>query len=475
MIRRINPRIQGIILYTLPDVFSKAIGLILLPLILTHLTVGEFGQLELLFLIGTFLQFVFHFGWSSAHLRFYQEPDVDSDNLNITLLLFRLSIQALILLILWVIGLKQLTIFVVDDASLSVGLIGVIGLFVFREHLLFYENKFRLQEKQKHFSIVNISYGTLQLIFVYIFLVHFKLNLIGIIWGQLSATIVVLSTLLFIDNKWILRGKFSLSILKRCLRFGLPLIPSAIALLIITASDRYMLKWLTSATQDSLEIIGIYSFGLKIVALMTLITKGFQIFWAPYVYKTYKDKDAPRTFSYIFRVYTFLLSLLAFAILVLSPLIFIFFPNYEDTKLILPTLLCGCLLYSIGDYFCIGIDIKEKSSIRAKIGMLTAMLNIIANFFLIPLYGAMGAAFATLLSYILFSIFQLIASNRLFPVKYPYEIWYLTVIWVLLSTPFFFTEMIYLYSYIGTGLVVISILFKIRGGFNLHKSSPLDN
>ena len=57
--------------------------------------------------------------------------------------------------------------------------------------------------------------------------------------------------------------------------------------------------------------------------------------------------------------------------------------------------------YSTQQVTLIGINIEKKTYILAKISWLTAMINLMLKFFLIPILGTVGASIATLLSWLL--------------------------------------------------------------------------
>ncbi len=459
-------RLRQIGLYTVPNFFSKGVSLILVPLYISHLSIAEFGQLELLVIISLFLQYIFQLGWSCAYVRFYNEPGVNSKELNRTLLVFRFAVQVMLLLIVFLLGFNNLAGILVDERSFGLAIFWIVLLYLLRDYLSFYEHRYRLHEQAVRYAVINLVQAILQLIAVsYLFVIR-DMGINGILLGQVLATTVVLMVLVIIDNKWIFEGKFNLKLFKRCLNFGLPLVPAAVAMFFMTASDRYMLKWLVSDGESVLEQVGIYALAYKFVVLMTLSTAGFATFFGPFVYKTYLKDRAHERFIFLFRIYSGGLFFAAIILCAVLPwLIWIFFPAYSVILNLVPIMLTGFVIYNIGDYFCIGIDIAERSDIRAMAGAIVAVSNVALNFFMIPLLGLFGAALATTISYAIYAVILLVNSHKLYPISYPWITWILPILWLICGTPMmvYMPEMSWLYAFVG--FVIFFSVFLLAGGF----------
>ena len=67
-----------------------------------------------------------------------------------------------------------------------------------------------------------------------------------------------------------------------------------------------------------------------------------------------------------------------------------------------------------------GISLAEKTWHYTWITIFTAVVNILLNFILIPSYGFVGAALATLISFLVYWITKLLVSLRYFYIPYPY-------------------------------------------------------
>ncbi len=71
--------------------------------------------------------------------------------------------------------------------------------------------------------------------------------------------------------------------------------------------------------------------------------------------------------------------------------------------------------------FAPGLGIAKKTKIVMFISFLSALINVILNFILIPIYGLEGAAFATLISAFLVFVIRLYASNQHYKIPYVFD------------------------------------------------------
>ena len=67
-----------------------------------------------------------------------------------------------------------------------------------------------------------------------------------------------------------------------------------------------------------------------------------------------------------------------------------------------------------------GLFINKKTVLDSVVAGITAVANIILNAVLIKKYASIGAAWATMLSYFLFSFLGCIVSHRYYPIQYEF-------------------------------------------------------
>ncbi len=88
--------------------------------------------------------------------------------------------------------------------------------------------------------------------------------------------------------------QFSRPLLREMNRFGIPLVPAALALILVNFSDRFFLVHL-----DGLAEVGLYEIGVRIASAMVLLLTAFRMAWPAFAYSIEDDAEAKRTYAFV--------------------------------------------------------------------------------------------------------------------------------------------------------------------------------
>jgi O-antigen/teichoic acid export membrane protein len=184
-------------------------------------------------------------------------------------------------------------------------------------------------------------------------------------------------------------------------KFGLvltvPLIFHALSGIILTSSDKIMLSRIRN---DS--ITGLYSFAASIVSVLNTISYSFNTAWRPYTYEALNFESGlelrKRTEDYL-SCYTILTC--GFMLVMPEVIKLLAAREYwECIPIVIPLALSE--LFHFLYYIPVNYEFYKKyNKLIPVASTVTGICNICFNLLLIPRYGAMGAAFATLLSEII--------------------------------------------------------------------------
>jgi len=116
--------------------------------------------------------------------------------------------------------------------------------------------------------------------------------------------------------------------------------------------------------------------------------------------------------------------------------------------------------------FTAGIFIKEKTKYFPVVTIAGAILNIAFNLWAIPIWGIMGAAFATLFSYILMAFLLYLFSQKIYPVPYEYgKVFSIFAIVLVIGGSYYYLllngHLIFVYK-LGLMVAFIILLFAFR-------------
>lgn len=92
--------------------------------------------------------------------------------------------------------------------------------------------------------------------------------------------------------------------------------------------------------------------------------------------------------------------------------------DYRESAAMIPFLCLSPIMLTISDTTVIGITFSKKSYLQIIVSAVACVTNIVGNTLLVPVYGGVGAAISTGLSYIVFFAMRTILSNRYFPMKW---------------------------------------------------------
>ena len=136
---------------------------------------------------------------------------------------------------------------------------------------------------------------------------------LGVIVGNFTGTLAVYLALLAVHREQ-LGLQFSRPLLREMNRFGLPLVPAALALIVVNFSDRFFLVHLAS-----LADVGLYEIGVRIASAMVLLLTAFRMAWPAFAYSIEDDAEARRTYAFVLTYLVVIASWVALALGLLAP------------------------------------------------------------------------------------------------------------------------------------------------------------
>lgn len=183
---------------------------------------------------------------------------------------------------------------------------------------------------------------------------------------------------------------------KEMLTYSRPMLLYSTAAWVNNASDRYIVAWLCGAAVN-----GVYGVAYKIPAILSVFQRVFAQAWQMSATKTYKDENSSEFFSGMYRFYnSFMILGCSLLILLVRPIAMLLFQKgfYEAWTFVPPLLISvifGALTGFLGS-ICLAHKDSKSMGIATGIGAAT---NVVLNIVSIPFMGAMGAAWATAISY----------------------------------------------------------------------------
>ncbi len=278
----------------------------------------------------------------------------------------------------------------------------------------FYLTLFRVREQP--ITFVTLSAGRMALFMgMAIGFVEAGYGLLGALVGRLGGTILILGLAIGLGHRFI-SARIEWTSLKRVLHYGLPLLPTNLSSYILFASDRYILQHFST-----LETVAIYTFAYKIASMLDIIiTRPFAIDWAPRRFKIATYDNAPQKYAQVLLFYLWTAITFALLVIALTPTIYTWLspPIYRTGMSVVPVILLAYLIYGLSYPLNVGIMLKDRTKYLPVIGWIAAAVCLGLNFWWIPRYGILGAAWATVVAYGFWTMGITWVSIKLYPVKY---------------------------------------------------------
>jgi O-antigen/teichoic acid export membrane protein len=216
-------------------------------------------------------------------------------------------------------------------------------------------------------------------------------------------------------------------LLKKMLRYGLPLMVAGLAGIINETVDRILLRYLLPMTPAEAEAqVGIYSACYKIAVLMVLFIQAYRFAAEPFFFSQMKNQDARQMYARVMDYFIIAVTTIFLVSMLYLDTIFIRFtgPEFRSARAVIPVLMLAKLF--LGIYFNLSIWFKltGKTMWGALITLIGAIITIGLNFWLIPLsdswliHGYLGSAYATLACYTTMMVIGYLLGQKYYPVPY---------------------------------------------------------
>jgi O-antigen/teichoic acid export membrane protein len=402
-------------IYIMMSLAEKGIMFLLLPIYTAYLSPSDFGAMSLMSLL---IMFFSNFTTSIITIlttRFYYHPDY-----NIKQLLFLAYILLIIKLLFFSFVLFAFNDYIaknyIEESSLTYFVNLYILVFILSSFGKVFIQIFVMEKQVKFTAKVN-TYKAITLFIVTSSLLFIGEGIYAIVYGLIASwSIQLLFLVPKISNH--LETNFNFSILKEPLKYSYPLIVSAVSNSLIQLGDRYVIKIMLGVGS-----VGIYSFSYSMAAIISvLLVMPNKMAMQPIILAKEAEPDKLKYLLNRYAILYFVFGLIfvlwfsAFS----KDLIYLISSNEEFAQgwMIIPIIAFAYLLHGLGNYFNFGMALVNKSYIVSLQTLLVAFTNIGLNFLLIPFFDMIGAALATMFSYILWNYLQRKNSKKYYGMNF---------------------------------------------------------
>lgn len=377
------------LLYTATNVLNAGINLLLIPVLTRHISPSEYGILAIFSLLITFITPFVGMNIHGAITRKYFQND-DTDFNKYVGSCFSILIISTVLVFIIITIFKNILI---DITDLDYRTIVFVILICFGQFInLTLLSLWQVTKKVLNYAIFQVIFASVNIGLSIFFVVQWKYGWEGRVYGQLTATVFMAIVALYILLK---NNLIQLSVNKKyiahALRFSLPLIPHSIGAVVISMSDRFIIKDLLG-----LKETGLYMLAYQFASVLSILTSAFNNAYIPWLFERLNRNDDYMNFK-IVRLTYILMAGLIFLFIILVALTKLFIPYFITDDYLLSFKYMPLLLLSFvfnGMYLLVTnyLFYAEKTKVLGFLTFFITIVNIPITFFAIRLFPYNGAA-----------------------------------------------------------------------------------
>lgn len=437
-------------LFAISNFGSKILTFLLVPLYTSILNTDEYGVIDILTTTVNLLYPILTLSIYDATLRFALDKKYDKKAVLSTSII--ITIVAMIVLMIF-------TPFIYGGDNLfGQYWLFLVGIFFTTSLQMCLSNYIKGCEKTKIYAIQGIIYTLTFLGFNILFLVIIKIGLHGYLFSIILAGMISCIYMIISSNciKDIVPLHIDRGICKEMLAFSIPMIPTSIAWWINSSADKYMILGIVGVSAN-----GLYGVAHKIPTIFTSFSYLFSQAWRISAISSYNDSDKKTYYSKVYKTYSLICIYACVFLTHASQFVakIIFKADYYQAWIFVPPLVIAALFEAYAGFLASIYAAAKKTQFLSVSTGVGAFVNVSLNYLLINYLGTIGAAIATMISFIVVWSMRLIVMRKFMPININYLKSILSLMLNIFSGMYFAFQGRFRYI---IGLIVISMIFFIN-------------
>lgn len=382
---------------------SKLLGFFLIPFYTAVLTTAEYGVSDLIVTTTSLIYPFASVAISESIMRFSLDKTNDKKSI------FSIGIYTIL------VGFAVILLFSPIIKRSAIGEYYIFFLLYYITHAIYTISSYFTKglDRVKEYSISGLISTATIISCNLLFLLYLKIGITGYLFSTIIGHFVAI-TYLFIRLRlykyFISPFHIDKQLFRGMLKFSIPIIPNSVSWWIANSSDKYMLNYYADISQ-----VGIYSMSYKIPTLITTIFSFFISAWQISSVEEFGSEESKTFFSNVYNKYVSINVLLASALISVSKIMcgFLYSKDFFTAWRYVPVLISANVFNSLGSFMGSVYTASKNTKMLSISTCIGAASNILMNFIMIPVIGAMGAAIATAASYIIIWLVRIVHSRKI--------------------------------------------------------------
>lgn len=404
------PRIvKNSALYSFTTLLQKGASFFLLPLYTAFLTPEDYGIVNVVTSVSSFMAVLIMMALNGAATRFhYKSTDEGYRKIlwgTVTTIVFISSLG-------WGAVFFTLHKFLVDPFIGEIeffpyAVIGLANTVITPMYLLF-QSYLQARQEALHYSINTFSHFLVQVGLAVVFIAIYKMGAVGMLLANVTTSLIFfLYVLVFYIPK--IKLGINKQIANESFKYSLPLLPHQISIWSAGTIDRLFLN-----NYKGKAVTGVYSVGQQFGQVVGTIAYSVNQAFVPWFFQMIeKGKEGYRKIEQMGLVSVIAYCIIAFAISLFAPEILrvMVSERFRDAWQVIPLLSFAFVFHGVYFFFINILFVKDTGWVfTVTLGAMA--VDVLLNILLIPIWGFWGAGIACFMTYFSRSVFALILSRK---------------------------------------------------------------
>lgn len=408
------------LIYTITNVLNAGINLLLIPVLTRHISPAEYGILTIFSLLIAFITPFVGINIHGAITRKYFQNDGTDFKRYVGSCFSILLLSTVLVFLICTIFRKYFILFTdLDYKTLVFVIVICFSQFVNLTLLSIWQ----VTKRAAKYGLFQIIFALLNIGLSIYFVTTLNIGWEGRVYGQLLATIIMALVAFYFLRKYdLIHFSMDKNYMAHAIRFSLPLIPHSIGAVVISMSDRFIIKDLLG-----LQETGLYMLAYQFASTLSILTSAFNSAYIPWLFEKLNENSNPTNVKIVKLTYILMACLLLLFLLLIFVAKYIipfligneYLASFKYFPLLLLSFVFNGMYLLVTNY----LFYAEKTKVLGYLTFLIAVLNIPLTYYVIDKFPYNGAA----ISIAICNLFMFLAT-WFFASKYHKMPWGLNVL-----------------------------------------------
>lgn len=439
-------------IYGLSSIVGRFLNYLLVVLYTRVFSQGEYGIVTQLYAYVAFLNILFTYGLETGFFKFFQSEKDNSRVYSTSLIsIIASSISLTLIIFIFAEPISATILNGTVDGAFYVKLFAVILASDAITAIPF--AKLRQENRAKRFvfiRLMNIAVNIGLNLFFFLLCPYLLKNdasswvkniydpSFGVGYVFISTLLSSLVTLILLfPELFKVKHNFDSALWKKMLVYSFPLMIAGFAGMINETFDRILIPYLTPDKSSAMAQLGVYGACYKLSIIMTLFIQTFRYAAEPFFFNQSTKENPQAVYAKVMHYFVLICAFIFLGVMLYIDLVKYFIgPDFRSGLGVVPILLMANLCLGVYYNLSIWYKLTAKTRLGAWLSVFGAVVTLAFNFWLIPIAGFMGAAWATLICYASMMILSYYIGQKHYPINYNLRSFFFyiglaLIIWIL--------------------------------------------